>query len=762
MLEAITNVSNLGLFQSSTSGDVPFAKMTRIYGENGRGKTTLCSLFRSLSAPDTAELNRRRTIDANSNEIRATLHFSDCDEVLDNGAWAPQSHSFEIFDSVFVKDNVYAGGQVDARQRQNLLAFALGEESVSESRRRDFLKNEREQFRLNLKSIEAQLLAICNSRYNINEFEKLLPRNDDQAAQDELAALRREFDDTKNLDVLRQKPILTKISTFDFDFQNLEHVLKSSFESISQEAAQHVQKLVSSKKSGYVAWLQSGLAYCTDETCPFCQQTIKDLDLIDDYDTYFSREYNDLTNSIQRLSVESEHFASIELQKQIASEVERMHAELLSWRGSVFSNDYTISVDDLMDDLKQFAAAYKSAVERKMNAPLQSIDGTLGELITSWNKLQNTVNRINSDIDGANVQIAGYQKSLTTKSSSSIGDSIQRLEDEILRGRQKTVNLFAQRQHILGKIDQNRETLEASRQALITSMQATLQRYKDAVNHTLDDFNASFHITEMKPNFQGQHPQNQYMLQLRNHSVPFQSNVGPSFEVSLSDGDKRTLAIAFFFAKAKLDSELKDKIIVVDDPMSSMDQGRRYYTANCLSFLAFNAQQLIVLSHDAYFLRDLKTTICKHQVKGQSQITRWPEFRIKRSKNNYSAIVQCDLDDICASEYRKNVLTIKKYLDGVDDNFAEVATVLRPTVEGYLKRRYALYLEKADQLANMQKIINDNPDLGSAKVLLTRINELRIYGNSQEHAGNPDLDYQKLNDESVMKMAREVWDLLYS
>lgn len=336
MLEAITNVSNLGLFQSSTSGDVPFAKVTRIYGENGRGKTTLCSLFRSLSAPDTAELNRRRTIDANSNEIRATLHFSDCDEVLDNGAWAPQSHSFEIFDSVFVKDNVYAGGQVDARQRQNLLAFALGEESVSESRRRDFLKSEREQFRSNLKSVEAQLLAICNSRYTIGEFEKLLPRNDDQAAQDELAALRRKYDDTKSLDVLRQRPILTKISTFDFDFQNFKHVLQSSFKSISQEAAQHVQQLVSSKKSGYVAWLQSGLAYCTDEICPFCQQTIKDLDLIDDYNTYFSREYNDLTDSIQRLSVEAEHFASIELQKQIASEVERMQAELLSWRGSVF------------------------------------------------------------------------------------------------------------------------------------------------------------------------------------------------------------------------------------------------------------------------------------------------------------------------------------------------------------------------------------------------------------------------------------------
>lgn len=49
MLEKFISLKNIGRFVNlSSKGDVSLRKLTLIYGENGRGKTTLCSILRSL------------------------------------------------------------------------------------------------------------------------------------------------------------------------------------------------------------------------------------------------------------------------------------------------------------------------------------------------------------------------------------------------------------------------------------------------------------------------------------------------------------------------------------------------------------------------------------------------------------------------------------------------------------------------------------------------------------------------------------------
>ena len=49
MLEKIVQIKNIGRFRDyAASGDVTFRKLTLVYAENGRGKTTLCVILRSL------------------------------------------------------------------------------------------------------------------------------------------------------------------------------------------------------------------------------------------------------------------------------------------------------------------------------------------------------------------------------------------------------------------------------------------------------------------------------------------------------------------------------------------------------------------------------------------------------------------------------------------------------------------------------------------------------------------------------------------
>src|SRR5699024_140289 len=87
-----------------------------------------------------------------------------------------------------------------------------------------------------------------------------------------------------------------------------------------------------------------------------------------------------------------------------------------------------------------------------------------------------------------------------------------------------------------------------------------------------------------------------------------------SFRTALSESDKRTMAFAFFLASTLSDPDLKDRIIVVDDPMSSLDRNRRANTVAVLKSLAEKCKQLIVLAHDPKFLLDVDTAMRKVKV----------------------------------------------------------------------------------------------------------------------------------------------------
>jgi wobble nucleotide-excising tRNase len=58
-------------------------------------------------------------------------------------------------------------------------------------------------------------------------------------------------------------------------------------------------------------------------------------------------------------------------------------------------------------------------------------------------------------------------------------------------------------------------------------------------------------------------------------------------------------------AKLSLDDQISDKIVVFDDPVSSLDRTRRNRTVEYIKELATKAKQVIVLSHNDNFIFEL-------------------------------------------------------------------------------------------------------------------------------------------------------------
>src|ERR1700693_3907181 len=120
MIDRIHLRRNIGQFDSvSAGGQIPLAKLTLIYAENGRGKTTLAAVLRSLGSGDPVPIiERQRLAAANAPHVVVTPTGA-AQIVFQNGAWSQRLAEIAVFDDVFIAENVHAGLLVDAQQRQN-------------------------------------------------------------------------------------------------------------------------------------------------------------------------------------------------------------------------------------------------------------------------------------------------------------------------------------------------------------------------------------------------------------------------------------------------------------------------------------------------------------------------------------------------------------------------------------------------------------------------------------------------------------------
>ncbi len=133
MLRKITCIKNIGLFYDATHSSHDFAKVTLIYAENGRGKSTLASIFRSCATNDANVIRRRQTLGCINLPVVKLIFKTDNKNkpaTFENNTWSPSYSDILLFDTDFVDKNVYSGTTINATHREGLLEFALGEDAV--------------------------------------------------------------------------------------------------------------------------------------------------------------------------------------------------------------------------------------------------------------------------------------------------------------------------------------------------------------------------------------------------------------------------------------------------------------------------------------------------------------------------------------------------------------------------------------------------------------------------------------------------------
>ena len=609
MLERIEAIHGVGLLHQANGKPHSFQKATLIYADNGRGKSTLVSVLRSVSTGDASLIANRKTVDGTL-PPKVVLQFENGQKVkFEAGEWSQQRPEVLVFDADFIERNVHSGSSVTTGHRKNLLEFALGEAAVAA---RTVVENATTQAKKLTDDVQVLTRQIEGHHTGMTQiaFEKL-PQITDADAQ--ICALQMRISAAENVAAILSKPLPVAAIEPGFDIVGLFATLSTSLESVHADAEQVVkQHCARLNKSGVEDWLSQGQQFDDGKTCPYCAQSTADNNLIRSYQAHFNAAYNDLKIKVSKLPETVLASTATTGIDRFAQAIEIANGRVANWKQHVNVDEITFDDADARSASTDIQSLLLDLCSKKLATPADVVGNKiqLDSAINLWARVLAPMQIANKAVHAANIKISAYKAQLEA-------EKIEQLQQQLLslqaskRRHTPDVNALLCQFSVAKKFAEEAESAKKNaRQKLDELMEKTLAAYQKSINSLLEKFGASFSIQGMGANFRGAAPRSEYGLLLRGKVIALDGG-SPSFATVLSEGDKRTLAFAFFVASTSADPKLAKRTVVIDDPMCSLDLNRKSHTRSVLKKLYASAEQLIVLGHDPYFIRDLRDTIIK-------------------------------------------------------------------------------------------------------------------------------------------------------
>ena len=741
MLERIHQVRGVGLLHDADGRQHTLRKATLIYADNGVGKSTLASVFRSCASNAPDLITRRRTIDGNQQpEVRFQFPNGQQSNFA-NSSWDTHRPELLVFDSDFVEENVYAGGQVTTGQRKNLLQFALGASAVSARQLYDQADNDALAASQSVRDLANQLTGFRGGT-SLQQFRELAEVPD---ADDQIARLNERLVDAQNVGLIQAKPLPRLLEVPPFEAAEILDTLGRSLADIDSDAEQRVkQHLDSHDKPNHERWISDGLSYGDEKLCPYCNQSLDGVGLIQAYRSYFNQDYSRLKDSVSDLGRQIEACTADAIAERLQTGFAAASAIIDGWQAHLEVPSPEFNSDAVKQALVEIRSRLDELRRSKESNLLEAVDskGAKDELFGLWEGIKGVVDSCNRSIEAAVGLISAYKSSLAGDTPDDLRQSIAKLNLTKVRHSQEVVDLVARLDSATVQENAAKAGKQAKKDALNALMQTTLESYKDRINQLLTAFGAQFSIPSIDFNYRGGLRGN-YNLRMRGSNIQLAGGV-PDFKTSLSESDKRMLAFAFFIASVEADPDLGTKVVVIDDPMCSLDLNRKQQTCTILKRVYDSCDQMIVLVHDIHFLRSLRDLILRTSAP-QDVIC----IKLKTVANRYSDFDGIDVDMECESAYFKCHRVLGEYLDGLAQSSMEVARSIRPMLEGYLHRRFPGLISNGLLFGQVIQNVNNaapNSPLAHAQNITAELSEINDYAGRYHHDTNPSADQVQIVD----------------
>lgn len=718
MIQKIEKIKNIGNYEDYTaSGDVALKKMNLIYGENGVGKTTLARILHSLSVNDSSVILQHKRINSTT-QTEVCIKDENGQFIFNGTKWNRNIPNIAVFDAHFVSENVYTGFQINSNHRKHLYKFVLGNTGVSIAEKIERVKKIIEVKKAEIAEISNQIL-IHTKGLEVEKVYKITPiSNIDKLIEEKT----KELVIAQNNNIIlnyKQLNILSDISD-RLDFDGLKRIFLLTIEGIGKEYLGIVQKHINELKDNNLEdaskWIYDGLVYLINSdknTCPFCGRNTTGIQLIEGYNQYFSKRYKRAVEEAQKQKDQLEKI-NIELYiNQFQSAYQQLEETYKFWNNYIENSLDFPKFDYNMEELKSCFNNLKLFVNNKVVNPVESINtNIIDDYKSKRADLTSKIELINKFIVSCNVRIAKLKNQIRTV------EEVERELDELKINKKRfqqpvkslcvLYKILKQHYNKLQKINK-----ELQQQQKNTSNNI-FRQYGQKTNYYLKDvFGTKFLISEIKDGgIKGRSKESDldYILTFNGTPIEHEGESNTSFKNVLSEGDKNTIAFSFFLAKLTTESDLSNKIVVFDDPLTSLDLNRRNATIHQLVFLYQNCGQNIVLSHNLHFLIELNSrTLIKTRDKKSLQII---------NANGKSYIQENQIKKEWIDNYQKALNSMNKFINNPLDTTQEDAiNAIRISLETFIKLKFCCYIPDPDQtfgtiISNLQnsQCVFINPD----------------------------------------------------
>lgn len=746
MLQKITIIENVGRFEKALpTQNVRFEKCTLLFGENGWGKSTIADILRSLSRGDPEIIVGRKTL-ARGPDQKISLQLDTGRANFEGGSWSGAQPRVAVFDSLFVSDNVYSGDTVSANHLRRQYGLVVGEKGVKLVGQIVDLDVENSENNKTIRALESELAAafrgIGPAAMSLQDFEALTEDPDLESAiahkQAEVARAAKSKE-LKAATGPSMFPLPSEPTIFEATLsQSVEGIAADAVEAVRSHVAVH--ECAETTEPGLETWLEQGLPFKAEDTCPFCGQEFRDRSLLEAYSRFFSEAYRKLAEDVQKLRQTCQRYANGDFRSTAEQRSKSNEKQFEYWReASGIDASATVDLQALISEMERAAAEMDSALQTKAANLTVALDmERLGAAVHAWTSARAAIESANAALGEYNRKVDAVKATVDAGQLESLTNELKALQARKHRFEAKIITRVTDLQtkrlrkgEIAKEKAKLRDELTAHGKTITEGLGKTINAY-------LKRLNAGFRINYKEPDYRGKEPAASYQILI--NEVPVSPRVSgdatgaPSFRNTLSAGDKSVLALALFLAQCNEDQDISETIVVFDDPFTSLDNFRRQFTAIEIRKMCDRAKQTIVLSHDKGFLRLLWDKIDQKLIKS---------FALQTGAPGITTITPYDIPSSTQPRHVTERMKIEEFIEGEPHELSYIRSRLRTVCEDFYRKGDTGLFGEASTLDQIIRALSDVHEDHPFKGALEDLKDINAYSRVENHAeidGDPYVD----------------------
>lgn len=374
----------------------------------------------------------------------------------------------------------------------------------------------------------------------------------------------------------------------------------------------------------------------------------------------------------------------------------------------------------------------------------------------------------NREVKEFNDQVANFLNELATGSTQALQAKIDNIKESQKRFETEVADDLVNHKSLSDDKKDKTKKIKGLKEEIDKDQEDSIEEHKDSINQLLKNFHSMIRIKELDKDNKGKGGSTRlkYVITFidKQLSVENADDNKHIFENVLSLGDRSALALAFFlskFAKANGDNS----IVILDDPMSSLDNYRKDATIVEIEKLIDNNYQTIVFSHDPFFLSDIqKYSILSHHTKCfeiEVSYTRSSPLETDSSQYISSQLVErSNYDSHVLHSYHKEYNKLFNFVaQSKEEEKVEVARSIRPFLEAHLRFLFPREFDSNVWLGGMIMMIrsetNPNSHFYDKHGRISQITKINEFSKEFHHADGFDTKIQSLDLQTVQSYAQE-------